>query len=401
MSVLFFCEREGENYVFKKINIFASLWLLSCGLYLTKIIYISPIYFSFFFVCMGVVFQLSQNAHQNFNFKIDFFWIGISIPCFIFLGLFVNSPISLVGNLLMSFISPFIVVVLFKKRIVTTEFLFFVFFSYAILFCTDGVWRIFHPEMEHWQQLESLGVGFQIYKINSIMYLDSNFVGIQIVAYLSCFIYLFRDVLFSGYLRFFYFSIVFFLLISLVLSFSRSAYLGAIIIFFFNFVLKNRIRYVLFLVCSPFLVIAVCSFVLNYFSNDISFASKFYIISLTVEYVQHSTWFDIFFGVGLGGAEQAIGMGAHNLLLSLFIETGLVGVILFVYVNILFICKLQKDFLIVGFPFIFSSMSLGTTAIPYYFTFLSICVLHRDKSLVIFSKKQKVIKTKQEKCEWL
>ncbi|EFN8692863.1 hypothetical protein EBA27_25300, partial [Escherichia coli] len=87
------------------------------------------------------------------------------------------SQIPLVINLLIVLLSPMLVDSYYKRRYITKQNLLNVFLFYSLVFILDGFWRIKHPYLEHVDKLEELGIGFQIYKVNSFMYSDSNFVG--------------------------------------------------------------------------------------------------------------------------------------------------------------------------------------------------------------------------------
>ncbi|GAA3535759.1 hypothetical protein GCM10022394_14230 [Zobellella aerophila] len=143
---------------------------------------------------------------------------------------------------------------------------------------------------------------------------------------------------------------------------------------------------------SPLICWLSFEFVSELLSNDVSFSSKFHIIELTFDYIERSSWFEFFFGVGLGNAVNAIGIGSHNILITFLIETGVVGFVFFVSINVFLMFKLKSDFLIIALPFMISSLSLGSTAIPYYFSLVSICILHRSGFLVVTGLNSSVVK---------
>ncbi|EFD0841140.1 hypothetical protein FE575_15045, partial [Escherichia coli] len=104
-------------------------------------------------------------------------------------------------------------------------------------------------------------------------------------------------------------------------------------------------------------------------------------IRYTLEYIKDSdSDIDmILLGVGLGNAVEVIGMGAHNLFLTFLIETGVIGLLLFLVLLCIMWFYLKEDAIIIMLPFLIASMSLGTTAIPYFFTFTWLCILYKRK----------------------
>lgn len=134
----------------------------------------------------------------------------------------------------------------------------------------------------------------------------------------------------------------------------------------------------------PFIIIFIIEAVLTRFANDISFMSKFRIISYALDYISSASIGNILFGLGIGNAVDAIGIGAHNLLVTYFIESGLIGLMLFLILVTIIIYYLRLGACVVVMPFIIASMSLGTTAIPYFFTFAFLCVLYKMKNLILF-----------------
>jgi hypothetical protein len=354
-----------------KLGFFGLLWLFFCGFYLTQVTMFSPVYPFFLVSFCYSIFYLSSKTKPS----IDSSLLGVSFFSFFVFVLAFYSPVSLLVNYFISISSVFIVASLFKRKTINVVHLFFMFFIYSSLFCVDGAWRITHPDLTNVDKLESLGVGFQIYKSNSLMYADSNFVGIQCVMFISAFLYIFKNVTFVGLRKVVFYFILATLIVATFLTFSRSAYLGVALTFLMYAFCRSRKAFVIFICFSPVLFVGVMYFMVDYFSTDISFGSKFHILDLAFEYLDKSTLLDFIFGVGLGNAESAIGMGAHNVFVSLFIEAGLAGLALFLFSNIIFFMKLGRYFFVVCFPFLFSSMSLGSTAIPYFYTLSAVCVL--------------------------
>ncbi|EFN7807241.1 hypothetical protein EGX48_19655, partial [Escherichia coli] len=130
---------------------------------------------------------------------------------------------------------------------------------------------------------------------------------------------------------------------------------------------------------APVLLVVFSWFIYKRFTDDISFESKFNLIRYTLEYIKDSDIDMILLGVGLGNAVEVIGMGAHNLFLTFLIETGVIGLLLFLVLLCIMWFYLKEDAIIIMLPFLIASMSLGTTAIPYFFTFTWLCILYKRK----------------------
>ncbi|WP_338804089.1 hypothetical protein WDV76_20635 [Xenorhabdus griffiniae] len=362
---------------FYKVTPLGYIWLIFCGFYLTKVTSLSPVYLSFL---LAIAFIYLHFVAKN-TIKVDRSLFNLSCVCLLFFFIIFNSKFSLLVNLFISLLSPFLVAFFYKNKTAKSNNLLFIFFSYALLFNTDGLWRIINPDLTNLEKLESLNIGFQIYKVNSIMYPDSNYVGLQAVFFISIYVYLFKGVKFNKSRKIIYFIVFLLLLSSIILSFSRSAIIG-VLVFFFFYLLKNTNKF-LFLFTSIIIFIITIAFFSNHYSNDISFSSKFHIFFITYDYLYHADIYHILFGIGLGNAVNVIGIGTHNLFITFLIESGLTGLLIFLFILIYFIKKLKYDFFITAFPFILSSMSLGTTALPYFFTFICLCILKKYKNFSI------------------
>jgi len=370
---------NAETYFNKSISSTTVLWLLCSGLYLTKITPFSPVYFAFIVISIKLVISFFQNA----NLKTTKY----SFLCFVFLFfalfLFLNSSPALVVNIIITLMSPIIVSYFCRGRFIRAHTLLNIFLIYGLIFIIDGLWRLNHPYLDNVEKLDALGIGFQIYKVNSLMYLDSNFVGLEAVFILSVMVYLLRDLKFSGYYLFKYIVVVSCLITGVLLTFSRAAVIAMIILFVMNLLLSNRKLALLSFFFVPVFLLIMVEAVLRRFEDDISFASKFHIISYTFDYISNASFMNLLFGVGIGNAVDAIGMGAHNLVVTFFIESGILGLTLFIILILVNCYYLKLDAFIVVMPFLIAAMSLGTTAIPYFFTFSFVCALYKSKQFAI------------------
>lgn len=378
-------DKEINNYC---VNFFYSdyarasslsyFWLACCGFYLTNVFAISPVYVVFSLTVLYIVICFLASPQKKCTAEL---FLLIVLLVFLYsLPLFL-SKISLVINFAMSLLSIPMTFFLFYRKKVSYKYVIYSIIFFSCLLLIDGVWRLFNPDMSHYDEWVKLNVGFQIYKVNSLMYIDSNYVGIQCVSVFSFLLFVVKNNL--SYkkhksLMFFAFFVVF---MSSVITFSRAAFVGIVmcILFFFMGGVNRRLLYFL----TPAVILIAAALSILFFSGDVSFLSKFYILEKMYSYLISSSINEMIFGVGLGNAVNFLGIGAHNLFVTFIVETGILGFLLFLIVLGVFFVKLKYDFLIVGFPFILSSMSLGTTAMPYFFTYLTFSYMLRKRLLAL------------------
>lgn len=367
---------------YNEVGCFGLLWFYLCGFYLTQVTVVSPVYVAYIitFIYSLLIFSFKKNKHFPLSIFIVF------VFCLFSFVLSIYSPLSLSINYFISISSVFIVVVLFRARTIKLYHFLCMLGMYSLLLGLDGVWRVFNPDITNIDKLEEIGVGFQIYKVNSFMYADSNFVGIQCVMFFSVLLFIFNNVDMSRNELLFSKVVFLLLMISTFLTFSRSAYLGIVLALLMNFICNRKRAVYIFYACSPIVIFLGGVVVNDYFSNDISFSSKFHILQLAGVYLSNTDLLTLFLGVGLGNAEMEIGMGAHNIIISLLIETGILGLFFFIISNVIFWVKLGRYFFVICFPFVFSSLSLGTTAIPYFYTLSVVCILIKAGHLLVTTK---------------
>ncbi|END1904093.1 O37 family O-antigen polymerase, partial [Escherichia coli] len=200
--------------------------------------------------------------------------------------------------------------------------------SYIILiiyYSFETFIRITNPDYSHLPKTGDDGITstFYIYKINSIAFEDSNFVSVILVVY---YISLRSTALYSDIKVKYSLGLNIGLLTLILLTFSRSAYIGVLIfecmvLFFFKPDVNMKLRGLL---VSIILVGGgICAhLIIEKIASDPSFISKFYIVDLTVKYLSHASTLDILFGIGFGNAINVLGMGAHNIFIAIFIENG-------------------------------------------------------------------------------
>ncbi|CDG86473.1 O-antigen ligase family protein [Xenorhabdus bovienii] len=349
-------------------------WLLGCNLYFTQITQFSPIYLIFLILTL-YIFLCSV---INRTFIIDKLSIAFLLTTILSLILLFNSPLNMVSNIIICLISPIITYKCFNNNIISKKIIILIFLTLAFIFIFDGIWRLCNPNLENKEALENLDLGYMIYKTNSIMYRDSNFLGVHILIILSSFLFIFKD---KKLKKTIFYTIIFLFLLAIVLTFSRASFISSLICIYFYIMTNNKNRKLFLLITTPVLIISIIPFFIQTYQNDISFNSKFHLIDLAISKISTSSLFDILLGYGLGNSINIIGIGAHNFLLTILLEMGLIFFILFLVYLIYLIKVFRSDFLYLVFPFIMSSLSLSGTSLPYFFSYITLCILiHNKKS---------------------
>ncbi|HBP8872855.1 TPA: O37 family O-antigen polymerase [Escherichia coli] len=248
--------------------------------------------------------------------------------------------------------------------------------SYIILiiyYSFETFIRITNPDYSHLPKTGDDGITstFYIYKINSIAFEDSNFISVILVVY---YISLRSTALYSDIKVKYSLGLNIGLLTLILLTFSRSAYIGVLIfecmvLFFFKPDVNMKLRGLL---VSIILVGGgICAhFIIEKIVSDPSFISKFYIVDLTVKYLSHASTLDILFGIGFGNAINVLGMGAHNIFIAIFIENGLIGTLLYLYILIMLSIRYKLTMLLI-IPISIMGLSFSQIAMPYFYVVIA------------------------------
>ncbi|EQK45135.1 hypothetical protein LPC27_06760 [Paraclostridium bifermentans] len=211
---------------------------------------------------------------------------------------------------------------------------------------------------------------FYKYKFNSIMYEDSNYVGIFIICLFFYSLYL------SKYKKqnYKYQQIILFLLC--ILTISRAAIISTIVTIIGikmlelflkateNFTNKQRKSIILLLI---FVSLLVGMIGMNFLLKDGSFRSKFYIADLAFQQLRTSNFQQLIFGIGFGRTSEYIGIGAHNILIAYLLESGIVGILFFIIFTIQIALETKGRSLIVTIPFLIAGMSLAGFTLPFLY----------------------------------
>lgn len=347
------------------------------GYYITKLP-LSPVYV---FVIIGCFFAFLSASHSVALPKVILVSILVT-SYFVFSQLLISTPntstfINVIFSLVIFVIVYFVVDKLNTNSIISISEK-MVYFSIPLLIY-EAYYRISNPIMlVDFAEKGRENLLFQYYKVNSVMYLDSNFVGIFLIS-----LYFFLLSL-SNYNSKKYIVSLIALSVLTILTLSRAS-IASLIIFTLIYPMRHTIykhKVIVFLLVSALVIIAMI--VLNTISNDIddSLASKFYIFDQTINFIESTDTMNTFFGVGFGNAVDVLDIGAHNFFITYIVESGIFGLacITLLWVTILFKSSFRAG--IVMFPFLADGMSLAGHAIPYLYAMFAIILVLESRRKV-------------------
>ena len=250
----------------------------------------------------------------------------------------------------------------------------FVNFS-IILLSVEAAWRIANPQLPHMTDFEFymahmdqsfFEMSFYVYKFGSFMFRDSNSVGLVVISLFF----------FSYYLMRFHkqkYSIQLILLFILcLLTLSRAAIVALIFSYLLFSILSKANRYI-----KPFFIIitAISAIVILFvILEDATLLSKFYIFNQSVQFLKTANILEILFGVGIEKSRNALGIPAHNFIITYLIETGILGLFFISVFLALILYQSKYNAIYVMFPFLLTSMSATNLSTPYLYTIFAIII---------------------------
>ena len=384
------------NYV--KVPTF--LLVVFSGFYLTRLVPISPIYFTF--VLSFLIFLSGHLYCGKRQFHL------LSIPILInFIYLIVTQPFNhpeILTLLNVLFSLAYLIAILNtapyipKADLIRYSKIFIVFT--ILLLTIEATWRLSHPvdlaQMVHntgsikdSEQLflpsdnDSNGLIlkgnneteknlFYTFKISSIMFQDSNFVGTYGLTTFFFYLFLLRE-------RFVKSPIPLYILGFLILlTLSRSAIITIPLTYLLIAITKKNSS-IIYMVLFSILLLFGTVFIYQGVVNDESFLSKIRILMLSSNHLNHLSFIDLMNGVGFGNTVHYLGIAAHNIFLTYLIESGIVGLVLFLFINLMFIKGTNRKSLYLTIPLFVSGMSLSGHVLTFYYTCLAILyLLSRD-----------------------
>jgi len=199
----------------------------------------------------------------------------------------------------------------------------------ASILIADSIYRVLHPQaptQEMRDVIEDRGQWFYLYKFGTQMFSDSNTTALISLTWAAVVEYINK---YSRHVNFYYRLV--FPLITLF-TFSRSAIVGLAILYLFSMQGKKRLVYVAGLLGSG---VILFNWITLLFETDGSATTKLQFLDWLLSAHEEIQTLHILFGYGLGSTEGVIGIFGHNILLTLLIDIGLIG-LFFVLCSVLF-----------------------------------------------------------------
>lgn len=239
----------------------------------------------------------------------------------------------------------------------------------SCMFALDTIWRLSNPGSGS-EFIDGLlmqnGIGFYLYKFNSIMFNDSNTVAIALQCLIFLNVYLYsldgkgRTQIAIG-------------LILLVLTLSRAAIISTFILLIINHMKKYKIGILILLTISPILFIILFPSMMAIFSNDASNMVKIQILDYFTNYLANANIWEIIIGSGFDRSIEIFDVYSHILIITLIVEFGVLGTIAFFTFLISTAMESRGKTLFLIVPLMLTSMSywfyLGS---PFVFATIAI-----------------------------
>lgn len=351
----------------------------SITFYLSKISIYSPVYIIYLTVLpislTYLLFRLGEIKISKDLIIIEILFIYILI-----LVIFVHRESLFTGAFINLFLGLFayIYIRLSKKHIKYKYYYTIIkIMIYIAIICivADTGYRLMRPNYSiRTSYLESRW--FYYYKKNSIMFSDSNSTALVILILYFTIIELKRlntDFIFKNER---YIKII--LIGLLLLTFSRAAYIALIAgLVYKKYHGKNKTSKTKNIIIISIIIVIALIIIYNLYKTDLSFKSKFYIIEIAINAFKKFDMITKLTGIGFLEWQDILGIYTHNIFITYFIQTGIIGLLLY----IIFIAIIYKKTKYLLFPIIIVSLSffsyLGT---PFLFVPLAlICNLYDMK----------------------
>lgn len=365
---------SNNNIVIPKIIGF--LLIPFSGFFLTTVLTVSPVYIFFLLALFGTVLYIGTKPKITSDRIIGVMLIYLLY--IIFSQSLLDPESSSFVNIVLNlgyFLLCLIIVNKLKIKDIVVLSRYFIWFS-IILLIFEAFYRISNPvfQLEGGRDYRDMnGLEFYAYKISSIMFSDSNFVGTFALILFFFNFYLIKKKLIRNKISLFIIPLIIFL------TFSRSAIFSCVLcLLILPYILGNRKHiFQKFIIGS--LAGATLIYILPLFAQDTSFISKFRILDLTRVYLLEANPVNLLFGVGFGNTVNYLGIGAHNLFVTYLIESGIIGLFLFIFTQLYVAKKSGKESLYITIPLFVSGFSLVGHAIPYYFSSLAVIYILTKK----------------------
>ena len=330
---------------------------------------IDPIYIAFL---LGV-FLLYPKAMSNKKLKLKL----ELLPIYVFIGYIIITQYLILSNYTKPVINVLLALAYYIVTFRTIEHLNYkkisrisrIFINASIIILmVEAIYRWLHPV----DLVENISRGAYIYryKISSIMYQDSNFVGIYIVVLFFYCIYLRKY--FEEKYRIHL--IILFVLCLLTLS---KASIVTLILFWIIFGMDiSKINKIVLLIL---LGGTAGIWFLKMIIQDDSLMARYALFYYTGKYFKSASIFNQIIGVGFGNAKYYMNIGAHSIFIVFLVEAGIIGLVALLFLWVHIIKKSKGQALIVLLPFSLNALALSGHSITFLYCVLAIiCILSKD-----------------------
>ncbi len=224
--------------------------------------------------------------------------------------------------------------------------------------------------------LHPMGSGIYMFKFNSVVFQDTNFLGLSLLVVIFFIKYLQEFYKVQDLKKNYVCGIIL-----LLLSISRAAILGWIIGEFLfrhltseNFRKKVLMRFGILFIVGFF----TGTILYTHLYDDPSFKSKLYIFEMAEDIISYYR-FNTFYGVGYGNSEQILGIFPHNSLFLYYFEIGKLGLGIKILCWIFILIKSKMTAIIVLFPYLIATMSATGYATHYLYVCCALIILMTRK----------------------
>jgi hypothetical protein len=236
------------------------------------------------------------------------------------------------------------------------------FIASSIALCAvETSYRLTHPDFDYLAMAMTVrgsieDVFFYAYKYNSFMYLDSNFVGLQLALLLALQLAISAERLpHRGFM-------LIATMLLLIGTLSRASIVTATVLWCWHAFRRMRFAMLALLVLLLLALVAL----LPVLSADDSFTSKFEILEEFTQYIGRAGLPALVAGVGAGRAEVALGVGAHNIIVTYVVELGLVSSAMFLALWTAVLLRSRKTGYLF-FVLLVNGFSLTSLAVPFLY----------------------------------
>ncbi len=239
----------------------------------------------------------------------------------------------------------------------------------VVVLTFETIYRFAFPNLDYESSLDNASESLRwiyMFKGPSLVYVDSNGTALHAL------IVLFFVFYWSLYTRKSFFIYKLFLILIIILTFSRAAWLGLIVGIFYFYLYRDRsfiFKLSVSLTVLFSILLLIVFYVLPFMMKDASLLSKFEIMGEIFQYFEMDQSFlqFVFTGVGVSMSVEVLGIYAHNYWAVWLIEAGFLALLLQMSLWILFYVYTKKKAMIILLPFFLATLSSNLTFAPVFY----------------------------------